>query len=124
MREEFAAIVQTSYMYQPQLEILRKQEEAREQLKAEFDLGMQMLKLEYENVIRDRRDVPGWPRPPEKSKGAETKSKSSEDDEFLKRREEKLGLEEKKLRLKLANGLRDLEAKHHMKASTMQEFVD
>jgi hypothetical protein len=122
-REEFAAIVQTSYM-QPQLEILRKQEEAREQLKAEFDLGMQMLKLEYENVIRDRRDVPGWPRPPEKSTGAETKSKSSEDDEFLKRGAEKLGLEEKKLRLKLANGLRNIEAKHRMKASTMQEFVD
>jgi hypothetical protein len=123
-REEFAAIVQRSYIYQPQLEILRKQEEAREQLEAEFGLGMQMLKLEYENVIRDRRDVPGWPRPPEKSKGAETKSKSSEDDEFLKRCEEKLGLEEKKLRLKLAKGLRDLKAKHRMKASTMQEFVD
>jgi hypothetical protein len=39
-----------------------KQAEAREQLKADFDVGMQMLKLEYDNVIRDRRDVPGWPR--------------------------------------------------------------
>jgi uncharacterized protein YsxB (DUF464 family) len=72
MQEEFEAIVQTLYMYQRQLEILRKQEEAREQLKAKFELGMQMLKLEYDNIVRDRRDVPGWPRPPEKPKGAET----------------------------------------------------
>jgi hypothetical protein len=59
-----------------------------------------MEKLEHDNVIRDRRDVPGWPRPPEKPKGAQTRGASAEDDEFLKRCEEKLGLEEKGLQLR------------------------